>query len=175
MTRTSTTFQRPSSDAIRMGKAWHALLERTGQPGWTGQLERIGSEFALNQGQAREVIEAARRVGETAELTRFFGPAVAAWNELELIDASGSSLRVDRLVELHDAIWILDYKWRCTPSERTAYERQLARYASVVASLRPGRRVRAALVLSDGSLLETDLAGAADKIDSGGPPRIEAP
>jgi ATP-dependent helicase/nuclease subunit A len=67
-------------------------------------------------------------------------------------------LRIDRLVELNDAIWILDYKWRCTPSERAAYERQLARYASVVASLQPGRPIRAALVLSDGSLLETDLS-----------------
>jgi ATP-dependent helicase/nuclease subunit A len=149
------------SDAIRMGKAWHALLERAGQADWMVQPEWIGSEFGLDLSQAREVIEAARRVAESAALAGFFGPDVPAWSELELIEASGASLRIDRLIELSDAIWILDYKWRCTPSERNAYERQLARYAAVVSSLQPGRRIRAALVLSDGSLLETELGAAA--------------
>ena len=147
------------SDAIRMGKAWHALLERAGQAGRTAEPERIGSEFGLNQDQAREVIEAARRVGQAPELARFFGSDAVGWSELELIDIAGDSVRVDRLVELREAIWILDYKWRCTPSERAGYDRQLARYAAVVASLHPGRQIRAALVLSDGSLLETELAG----------------
>ena len=123
----------------------------------------------------REVFEAARRVTGSAQLAPFFGPSVAAWNELELVDASGESLRIDRLVELDDAIWILDYKWRCLDSEREGYRRQLARYAAAVGSLRPARPVRTALVLSDGSLLETDADAGADKMDSGGPPRIEAP
>jgi ATP-dependent helicase/nuclease subunit A len=143
-----------------MGKAWHALLERADQLDGTSPPERVGTEFGLNREQVREVIDAARRVGETPQLSQFFGPQIAAWNELELIDAAGDSVRIDRLVELSDAVWILDYKWRCTASERGAYDRQLARYAAVVASLRPGRRIRAALVLADGSLLETDVGSA---------------
>jgi ATP-dependent helicase/nuclease subunit A len=101
-------------------------------------------------------LEAARRVTGSAQLAPFFRPSVAAWNELELVEASGESLRIDRLVELDEAVWILDYKWRCLDSEREAYWRQLARYAAAIESLRPGRPVRTALVLSDGSLLETD-------------------
>ena len=163
------------SDAIRVGKAWHALLQRASEPDWEPQAQRIGADFSLSQAQVREVFEAARRVTGSAQLALFFGPSVAAWNELELVDASGESLRIDRLVELDDAIWILDYKWRCLDSEREGYRRQLARYAAAVGSLRPARPVRTALVLSDGSLLETDADAGADKIDSGGPPRIEAP
>jgi ATP-dependent helicase/nuclease subunit A len=142
------------SDAIRMGKAWHALLERATEADWVPP-ERIGSDFALDQDQVREVLEAARRVTVSPALERFFAPAVAGWNELELIDASGDSLRIDRLVELPESIWILDYKWRCTASERAGYERQLARYAAAVASVRPGCTIRTALVLADGSLIET--------------------
>jgi ATP-dependent helicase/nuclease subunit A len=163
------------SDAVRMGKAWHALLERAGQADPSAQGAQIGTEFALEPHQVLEVIEAARRVTESSTLARFFHPDIAAWSELEVIDASGASLRIDRLMDLNDAIWILDYKWGCAPSERSAYERQLARYATVIGSMHPGRRIRAALVLSDGSLLETDVGAAADKIDVGGPPRIEAP
>jgi len=163
------------TDAIRMGKAWHALLERAAQSEGAPSSERIGSEFALGEVQVREVIEAAQRVTRSPALQRFFGASVAAWSELELIDAAGASLRIDRLVELGEAVWILDYKWRCTDSEREGYERQLARYAAVVASLLPGRAIRTALVLSDGSLVETGLGPGADKIDRGGPPRIEAP
>ena len=163
------------TDAIRMGKAWHALLERAAQSEGAPSPERIGSEFALGEVQVREVIEAAQRVTRSPALQRFFGASVAAWSELELIDAAGASLRIDRLVELGEAVWILDYKWRCTDSEREGYERQLARYAGVVASLLPGRAIRTALVLSDGSLVETGPGPGADKIDRGGPPRIEAP
>ena len=163
------------TDAIRMGKAWHALLERATLLETAPQPGRIGTEFALGETQVREVIEAAQRVTRSPTLERFFGASAAAWGELELIDATGASLRIDRLVELDDGLWILDYKWRCTDSERAGYQRQLARYAAVVASLLPGRRIRTALVLSDGSLVETDLDPGADKIDHGGPPRIEAP
>ena len=163
------------SDAIRMGKAWHALLEYTAQPNGPQQAERVCSDFALDAQQAREVMQAAERVTTAPALRPFFGAGAQAWNELELIDAGGQLLRIDRLVEVDDTIWILDYKWRCADSEREGYERQLARYAAAVAAVRPARPIRAALVLSDGSLVETALPAAADKIGSGGPPRIEAP
>jgi len=143
------------TEAIRIGKAWHALLQRAPED-FEPQVQHIGAEFALSPGQAQQVLEAARRVTGSAQLAPFFRPSVAAWNELELVEASGESLRIDRLVELDEAVWILDYKWRCLDSEREAYWRQLARYAAAIESLRPGRPVRTALVLSDGSLLETD-------------------
>ncbi len=162
------------SDAIRMGQAWHALLERASEPDFNLR-DRIGSDYALSPEQVREVLQAAQRVTGSAVLKRFFGPSVAAWSELELVDARGDNLRIDRLVELGQTVWILDYKWRWLEAERAGYERQLARYAQAIASLWPGRPIRTALVLSDGSLVEIGSGPGADKIDSGGPPRIEAP
>jgi len=157
-----------------MGQAWHALLERASEPDFNLR-DRIGSDYALSPEQVREVLQAAQRVTGSAVLKRFFGPSVAAWSELELVDARGDNLRIDRLVELGQTVWILDYKWRWLEAERAGYERQLARYAQAIASLWPGRPIRTALVLSDGSLVEIGSGPGADKIDSGGPPRIEAP
>ncbi len=147
------------TDAIRIGKAWHALLQRVSDPDFEPQPQRIGADFALSPAQVREVIEAAGRVTASPALAPFFRTSIAGWNELELVDASGEALRIDRLVDLDEAVWILDYKWRCLDSERESYRRQLARYAAVIESLRPGRRIRTALVLSDGSLLEMDRDG----------------
>jgi ATP-dependent helicase/nuclease subunit A len=147
------------SDAIRMGKAWHALLEHGREPD-DALPGRVGADYALSAEQTREVLEAAQRVMASPRLARFFGPAVAAWNEFELIDDSGDTLRIDRLVDLEEALWVLDYKWRCLDTERAAYARQLARYAQAVRSLWPQRSIRTALVLADGSLVETEADGA---------------
>jgi len=163
------------TDLMRMGKAWHALLEHAFEPGFVAEAALIGAEYTLDPEQVREVLAATQRVVGSAALARLCGPCASAWSELEMVDPAGDSLRIDRLVELDDAIWILDYKWRCTEAERAGYERQLARYAALVADVHTGRRIRAALVLADGSLIETDPNRAADKIHSGGPPRIEAP
>jgi len=95
--------------------------------------------------------------------------------DMRLVDAAGEGLRVDRLVELDDAVWILDYKWSCSPGQKPQYERQLARYAGAIRALYPGRQVRTALILADATLAETGTGPGTDKIIDGGPPRIEAP
>ncbi|HXF44809.1 MAG TPA: 3'-5' exonuclease, partial [Burkholderiaceae bacterium] len=138
----------PESEALRLGRAWHALLEL----GEDAALEAIARAHALTPAQMREVAAAAARV-RTAQ-PQFFAAGEA---ELELISAEGELLRVDRLVEFDDALWILDFKWRVTAAERPHYEAQVRRYARVLRAIRDDKPVRAALVTADGALLEVEV------------------
>jgi ATP-dependent helicase/nuclease subunit A len=96
------------------------------------------------------VVEAAARVRR--RLPRFFeGRALA---EVELVAGDGALLRVDRLVELDDALWIVDFKWRVDDGERAQYEAQVRRYGQVLRAIRQDRPLRLALVTADGELLE---------------------
>jgi ATP-dependent helicase/nuclease subunit A len=134
------------SEPQRLGLAWHALLEQ----GEKADIEAIATENELASPQRAAVIEAAARVRR--RLPQFFSEAALA--ELELVAADGELLRVDRLVELDDALWIVDFKWRVTDAERGPYEAQVRRYADVLRAIRPDKPVRLGLVTAEGELLE---------------------
>jgi len=102
----------------------------------------------------RCVAAAAERVRAAPHLRRFF--AAPADNEIEVVDADGSLLRIDRLVELDEALWVLDYKWRVLDGERPGYEAQVRRYAAALAQIRRDKPVRAALIDAEGALIEVD-------------------
>ena len=136
----------PPSEAQRLGLAWHALLEQ----GESATIEAIATTHQLTPGQRATVVDAAARVRR--RLPQFFtGNALA---EVELVSADGELLRLDRLVELDDALWILDFKWRVTEAERPQYEAQVRRYADVLRAIRQDKAVRLALVAADGELFE---------------------
>jgi len=136
----------PPSEAQRLGLAWHALLEQ----GESAAIEAIARTHQLTLEQQARVVDAAARVRR--RLPQFFsGNALA---EFELVSADGEVLRLDRLVELDDALWILDFKWRVTDAERPQYEAQVCRYADVLRAIRQDKAVRLALVAADGELFE---------------------
>ena len=90
-------------------------------------------------------------------MRRFFDPAQfrRAWNEAELTDGSGTLLRIDRLVEFEDSVWVLDYKSSGSDTSRLDdYRRQVSAYCLVVSGVFPGRRVRGALIFADTTLQE---------------------
>jgi len=141
-------------DPVRLGRAWHAVLELASALERLEGLDResIARRFDLDTVQVTSVFDAARTVLAAPHLARFFsGPGDA---ELELIDAGGDLLRIDRLVELDDACWVIDFKWRVTPAERPAYARQVERYCDVVRSIHPQQTVRGVLIAADGELIE---------------------
>ena len=134
------------SGAMRLGRAWHALLEH----GSDAPVDAIARAHALTQEQLDTVVAAAAQV--RAAHSDFFGTRDAA--ELELVADDGELLRVDRLVELDDALWIIDFKWQVTEAERSVYEAQVRRYADVLRSIRSDRPVRMGLVTAAGELIE---------------------
>ncbi len=136
----------PDSDAMRLGRAWHAFLEL----GDTAAIDAVGRAHALRPEQVESAVAAARRVRQ--EWPQFFGTTAAA--EVELVAENGEVLRVDRLVEHDDALWIIDFKWRVTANERLPYEAQVRRYAQVLQAIRADKPVRIGLITAAGEFSE---------------------
>jgi ATP-dependent helicase/nuclease subunit A len=142
----SRTAEAPDSDAQRLGRAWHALLEA----GQGADADAISRANGLTREQAEQAAAAAACV--RARLPQFFASDALA--ELEIVGADGELLRVDRLAKFDDALWIIDFKWRVTEAERAAYEAQVRRYADVLRAIRGENPVRVGLVTADGTLIE---------------------
>jgi ATP-dependent helicase/nuclease subunit A len=140
--------EEPDTETQRLGRAWHALLEQ----GPDADAAAIARAHGLSPAQAELAAAAAARVRE--RLPQFFGAGALA--EVELVDADGALLRVDRLVEHDDALWIVDFKWRVGAAERVGYEEQVRRYARVVEAIRSDKPVRLALLTADAEVIEVD-------------------
>ena len=64
-------------------------------------------------------------------------------------------MRIDRLVEFEDSVWVLDYKSSGSDTSRLDdYRRQVSTYCQVVSGIFPERRVRGALIFADTTLQE---------------------
>jgi ATP-dependent helicase/nuclease subunit A len=100
---------------------------------------------------------AARAILEAPRLKAFFDPSgyLRAFNEIAFALPDGSVGRIDRLVEMPDGLWILDYKsGRPEAALLEGYHSQLEGYRSAVMALFPGKAVRCGLVFGGGELLE---------------------
>lgn len=156
-----------ATTAMRRGSAWHALLQGHGAAGGPAMAEpdrvrTLAREFRLPEDDARAAIAAAQRVLGAPSLQRFFAPGVRAANEVELVDADGTTLRIDRLVEFDDACWVLDYKWDLPADAATggaadllgAYRRQVRRYAQALRAAGLRTPPRLLLIAADARVLE---------------------
>jgi ATP-dependent helicase/nuclease subunit A len=145
------------SAEIDEGILLHGLMERlTNGARWPVAIPpaaAIAQWFTCTQALAELVREQAATILGRADLARFFDPHlhVVAHNEME-IAFDGNFLRFDRFVQFADESWILDYKRQLLPGERAAYRAQLAQYRAAAQVLYPGRTIRSALILVDGSL-----------------------
>lgn len=163
----------PATEAMRLGSAWHAVLEGAPARGsvlpaaaWTPA--RLARRFGLDPALAAEALTAAERTLADPGLQRYFrlapdpaapgSLALRADNELELIDEDGAVLRIDRLVEFAHECWILDYKWRLDPDEAggviAGYRAQVERYARVLQRTGLQKPLRLLLIAADGRTLE---------------------
>ena len=141
----------PESEAQRLGRAWHALLER----GERVDAAAVARAYGLSPAQRDLAVAAAARV--RSRLPRLLAGEAEA--ELELVAADGELLRVDRLVEFDDTLWIVDFKWRVTEAERPAYEAQVRRYGEVLRAIRDDKPIRLALVTAQAELIEVSGGG----------------
>lgn len=151
-------WREPMSPAAQQGVAIHRYLELACR-GWDEAA--IAQDLALGPADFAQVRARAQALLTAPGLRRFFDPAQyrTAYDELAFIDADGQLRRIDRLVDFGDEIWVLDYKTGDTsevdPDRRAKpYRAQLAAYRAAMGQLYPGRRLRAALIFADASLLE---------------------
>ncbi len=153
--------------AARHGELVHALLERiTRYPGayedvpdadavmrWF-PLAGAGSPQARTEwrAQAEAAVHAVRTMLDAPVLRALLlaEDALSARNEVELYDAQGRLLRIDRLVEYADRVVVVDYKLRLLPQEHAAYAAQLRRYEAALRPMFPGRRIESGIATADG-------------------------
>ncbi|MBY4896217.1 exodeoxyribonuclease V subunit beta [Cupriavidus sp. AU9028] len=151
--------------AARHGELVHALIERLtrypeafeGVPDidtamrWFPLAGDAAARGAWRE-QVGQALDIVRRMLAAPALRPLLFPSGArqARNEVELYDARGRLLRIDRLVEFEDRVVVIDYKLRLLPQERTAYAGQLRRYVAALRPLFPGRAVDAGIATADG-------------------------
>jgi ATP-dependent helicase/nuclease subunit A len=147
-------------DGERFGILLHAVLEHRTQGGAHGhETTAWWRACGFGDDDYRRALPVAERLLSAPHLRRFFAPEhhLKAWNEVELASGDGALLRIDRLVEFADELWVLDYKSSGGDTPLAArYREQVARYCRAVAGIHPGRAVRGALLFSDASLVEVD-------------------
>ncbi len=152
-----------ANPAAARGELFHACLEQHAPPGARRDLPALATHLGLAAELSR-IESAARGLLAQPRLAQFFDPARyrRAFNELALLDADGRTQRLDRVVEFADAVWLIDYKTgddnRGLSDVQLAerHRPQLAAYRTMLGGLYPDRPVRAALLLSDGRLVDMD-------------------
>lgn len=138
----------------------HGLLETTRD----GEISKAMAEriLANEDNSTREsLMRHAQSILHAPHLQRFFDPTIfkAARNEVSLVDASGELLRLDRLVEFDDEVWVLDYKSSASQTAQSSalladYRAQLTRYRRVLVEIYPGKALRCGLIFGDAVLRE---------------------
>lgn len=140
--------ERVDSSELRMGTAWHGVLEwidlgktnglQGSQPFETWWRDRqydcedvLG---ALDADELAQVKTAAQLIYQHEALKPWMQDALQAFNELEWTLPNGRFLRADRVVKLPDGYLVLDYKWSVNPSNFEKYRQQVLQYMALVDS-----------------------------------------
>ena len=146
------------SDAARIGKAMHRLLE-WGDVGDADLLSRVAREFALGRQQAQSAQVMARQIRHGAAAWAW-DDSLVSWqgNEVELW-VCGQLRRIDRLVQRKDDghmghWWVLDYKSSHQPERQGELLAQMRSYRDAVQLIYPESVVKAAFLTSAGGVVE---------------------
>lgn len=142
------------------GIALHALMERlTNQvqrwPVQVPEIEAIASWLPCSSLIATSIRQQAITILNNQALECYFNPARFSYarNEMDIFYLQ-KILRLDRVVVIANEVWVLDYKRQLLASEKASYQEQLKEYSDALSSLFPDKEIRAALILTDGQLIE---------------------
>ena len=165
--------------AARIGSAMHSLLEAAAAAPHAESVlaacdaGSLALQLDLDPGEALAAIQAALRIVRSPQARVYFDAAQVRWarNEVDVAwpAADGGEpgwARIDRLVELDEAVWVLDYKLAARNLDPARYAPILQRYAQAAAALRPGKPVRVALIGGDGSVGEWRAADPAKAVSA---------
>ena len=148
--------------AMRHGTLLHRLLEQLAPPARAKDKVRLQQEWGIAPDSFDMLWREAQAILTAPRLVRFFDPAHyrRAWNELPFLTTNGDCLRIDRLVEFENEIWVLDYKATETATEATltqaahAHRAQLNNYLTAMQTLFPGKQMKGGLIFKAGLLFE---------------------
>lgn len=149
----------PSAEQVE-GTALHALMERLTHhvltwPVHIPEPNVIAAWLPCSSNIAATIRQQAKIILSNKELEQYFNPARFnhARNEMDILYQQ-QVLRLDRVVVFEDEVWVLDYKRQLLASERKKYQTQIEEYSDALKSIFSDKKIRAALILADGSLVE---------------------
>jgi ATP-dependent helicase/nuclease subunit A len=152
------------TDRYRRGRLIHRLLQSLPErPG--GERAAAMARFlaqpslALSDAERAEIAAEVTAVLEAPAIAHAFGPGSRAEVPLAgVVDGQVIAGQVDRLVVAPDEVLVIDYKTNRAPPVTpdqvpAAYLRQMAAYGALLRQIYPGRRVRCALLWTQGPRL----------------------
>jgi ATP-dependent helicase/nuclease subunit A len=163
--------RQPDTDATRLGKAVHRILEWSTSGSLVATSESDDGLRDLARAAASEfgalapaVEHLARVILSSPDCARFFSGSTLTWHGNEVPVSDGEEvLRIDRLVLLADPLgvdaptwWVLDYKLQHAPQDLDEYRDQLRRYRAAVRRIQPGEPVRCAFLTGAGAVIEVE-------------------
>lgn len=129
---------RLNSSELRMGTAWHAVLEHLDgladfESWWAARQQDCEDVLlALAEPELVQVRQAAETVLSASHLHPYLKGAEKAFNELEWVLQSGQLLRADRVVYAQGRWVVLDYKWKVDAFNVQGYTEQVLQYVGLV-------------------------------------------
>ncbi|MBC3909766.1 UvrD-helicase domain-containing protein [Undibacterium sp. NL8W] len=148
------------SDEQLEGIALHTLMERLSNNAKTWPIavpdaETIAAWLPCSSTVAAAIRKQAECIFSNSALQKFYDPAgyVYARNEMDVL-VEQKLLRLDRVVVFSHEVWVLDYKRQLLPGQDAGYRQQLLGYVDALNQVFSDKTVHAALILSDGSLID---------------------
>ena len=132
----------------------HALLQHLTEGG-EADLHDLQLRLSIPSTEIDAILQQARQLLATSRLAHFFDHRqyLCAYNEMPYINAQGELKRIDRLVELDNEVWVLDYKLGGS-EDAARYRAQMLEYKTAMQSVYSGKSVRSALLFANGELEE---------------------
>ncbi len=151
-----------ASPGQRYGVAFHLVMQHATAGARVGASE-LALRLGLPLAQVEPMWQQARRLMSDPELAPLFDPGCyqRALDEWPIVTGAGELRRVDRVVELANAVWVLDYKTGSraaiadTPLE-SEYRAQVQGYCAVLRSVFPAKPVFGLVLFADGSRIRVD-------------------
>ncbi|MBU0634554.1 MAG: UvrD-helicase domain-containing protein [Candidatus Omnitrophica bacterium] len=146
--------QLENKERIKSGEFTHAVLSHINnlegvdfEKTVNFALAKARAQYPLYRGVAKcvKVVNALLKSKSVKEL--FYLKNAQIFTEKELVNRSGHTKRIDRLVITAKEAWVIDYK--STPENKAEHAAQVREYQDIISSIYPGRKVRGFLVYMD--------------------------
>lgn len=136
----------------------HALLEAAHD----GAVPRMVATQVLKNADAAmrdALLKQANAILSAPHLRRFFDARHfrVARNEVGMLDREGNLLRIDRIVEFDDSVWVLDYKSAAAEGVRASalmadYRAQMLRYRRALEGIYSDKKLHCGVIFGDAVL-----------------------